>query len=129
MRSGSPRVSVGIDLVEVAEIEASVRRFGDKYLDRVFTPLEIQAYRHSNSARTLAACFAAKEAALKALALDGEAVSPHSLEVRGLDTDEPALVLSGAASALAERRALRPASVSVGAAGGYAVAVVLLERP
>ena len=61
-------VGSGIDLVEIARIQQSVARFGPRFLDRVFTAPE-QAYclRKRNAAESLAARFAAKEAAAKAL--------------------------------------------------------------
>src|SRR5579872_3670484 len=61
-------VGSGIDLVEIERIEQSVKRFGQRFLDRVYTAAE-QAYcvRKRNSAESFAARFAAKEAAAKAL--------------------------------------------------------------
>lgn len=66
-------MSVGIDLVSVARIAESLATFGERFLRRVFTASEI-AYATSVPALTaqrLAARFAAKEAAKKALRLDG----------------------------------------------------------
>jgi len=66
-------MSVGIDLVSVPRIAASLAAFGDRFLRRVFTAKEI-AYATVDPAMTaqrLAARFAAKEAAKKALRLDG----------------------------------------------------------
>ena len=61
-------VGSGIDLVEIARIQHTVERYGQRFLDRVYTPAE-QAYclRKRNSAESLAARFAAKEAGAKAL--------------------------------------------------------------
>ncbi|MGC2613310.1 MAG: holo-ACP synthase, partial [Terracidiphilus sp.] len=61
-------VGSGIDLVEIARIQQSLERFGPRFLNRVFTSAE-QAYcmRKRNAAESLAARFAAKEAAAKAL--------------------------------------------------------------
>src|SRR5205814_713275 len=68
-------MKVGIDLVDVSRIAASIDAFGDRFLRRVFTEGEI-AYARSAPALTaerLAARFAAKEAAKKALELEGVA--------------------------------------------------------
>ena len=60
-------VGSGIDLVEISRIQQSVQRFGQRFLNRVYTPSE-QAYclRKRNSAESLAARFAAKEAGARA---------------------------------------------------------------
>ncbi|HEY4240027.1 MAG TPA: holo-ACP synthase [Kofleriaceae bacterium] len=95
------RFSVGIDLVHVSRIAASVEAFGERFLRRVYTDAEV-AYATSSpglAAERLAARFAAKEAAKKALRLDG--VSWRDLEVRRADSGACDLVLHGAALASA----------------------------
>lgn len=61
-------VAVGLDATDIPRVDDALRRFGDRFLQRVFTRGEI-AYcaRHRNPAPHLAARFAAKEAAMKAL--------------------------------------------------------------
>jgi len=61
-------VGSGIDLVEIGRIQHSVERFGARFLNKVYTAAE-QAYclAKRNSAESLAARFAAKEAGAKAL--------------------------------------------------------------
>jgi holo-[acyl-carrier protein] synthase len=61
-------VAVGLDATDIPRVEETLRRFGDRFLRRVFTEAEI-AYctRHRNPTPHLAARFAAKEAAMKAL--------------------------------------------------------------
>ncbi len=61
-------VAVGLDAADIPRVSATLRRFGDRFLRRVFTDAEI-AYclRHRDPAPHLAARFAAKEAAMKAL--------------------------------------------------------------
>ncbi len=61
-------VGCGIDLVEIGRIQQSMERFGQRFLNRIYTPAE-QAYclRKRNAAESLAARFAAKEAGAKAL--------------------------------------------------------------
>ena len=74
-------ISVGMDLVDVAEVEESLARFGDPYLQRVFTPREVAAC--GGDARRLAACFAAKEAVAKTFDAGDEALDWRSIEVLG----------------------------------------------
>src|SRR3990167_9238869 len=61
-------VGMGLDMAEVPRVRAAIERFGERFLQRVFTPIEI-AYcqRHKDCYDRFAARFAAKEAAMKAL--------------------------------------------------------------
>src|SRR5215813_3034416 len=91
------RLALGIDLVRVSRVAASLDAFGDRFLRRVFTEGEI-AYARSAPALTterLAARFAAKEAAKKALEIEG--VGWRDLEVARSPNGAPYLVLHGAA--------------------------------
>ncbi len=61
-------VALGLDATDIPRVEEMLRRFGDRFLRRVFTEAEISyCLRHRNPAPHLAARFAAKEAAMKAL--------------------------------------------------------------
>lgn len=59
---------LGSDIIEVKRIEASIERYGNRFLDRLFTSLE-QEYclKYREPARHFAGRFAAKEAIVKAL--------------------------------------------------------------
>lgn len=59
---------LGNDIIEIARIEQSIARHGDRFLERLFSPEE-QRYcgKHKNSATHFAGRFAAKEAIAKAL--------------------------------------------------------------
>ena len=111
-------LSVGIDLVQVSGITASVETFGEKFLARVFTPDEI-AYARTRP-ESLAARFAAKEAAKKALELEG--IAWTDIEVVRKPTGACDLVLHGAARAAAGARSL---AVSLSHEGDFATAVVI----
>lgn len=82
------KMTVGIDLVSVKRIEESLDQFGDRVLDRIFTKDEV-AYARAGFGdagklamlQRLAARFAAKEAAIKALDLSEQGVSWRDLEV------------------------------------------------
>jgi holo-[acyl-carrier protein] synthase len=123
-------MTVGIDLVRVADVAAAIARFGDRYLRRVFTPGEI-AYcagaPPAVAAQRFAARFAAKEAALKTLRAGDAAVPWTAVEVTRLPDGAPELRLSGAAAALAERAGVGPLAVSIAHEGGLASAVVVAE--
>ncbi|HEX7085664.1 MAG TPA: holo-ACP synthase [Vicinamibacterales bacterium] len=61
-------VGLGLDATEIARIADTLQRYGERFLERVFTPREI-AYcmRRRNPAPHLAGRFAAKEAGMKAI--------------------------------------------------------------
>jgi holo-[acyl-carrier protein] synthase len=119
-------VRVGIDLVEVEEVRESIAAHGDRYIERVYTAAERSEC--GRDPRRLAARFAAKEAAFKALAGEGDRALPwHSIGVEDGATGRPRLRLTGAAAALAERRQARGFEVSLTEGQSVAAAVVLAE--
>jgi holo-[acyl-carrier protein] synthase len=109
---------VGIDLVRVSRVEESIDAFGERFLARVFTAGEL-AYARAHPER-LAARFAAKEAARKALGLDG--VAWRDVEVTRRPNGACELVLHGAARAQAGAAEL---ALSLSHEGDYATAVVI----
>ena len=122
---------VGIDLVMVSRVEASLSRFGERFLRRVFTEGEI-AYARSSPAATaerLAARFAAKEAAFKAIGLAGPGIHTgvgwREIEVAREDSGRCRLILHGAARAAADEAGVAELSVSLTHEGDYSAAVVL----
>lgn len=61
-------IGIGLDATEIDRIKQVIERFGDRFLQRVFTPGEVAyANRRRTPAPHFAARFAAKEAAMKAL--------------------------------------------------------------
>lgn len=111
--------SIGLDLIEIARVERALAR-RPRLAERLFRPGEI-AYadgRH-RPGRHLAARFAAKEAAIKAL---GGGCSPRDVEVVG--AEPPALRLHGPARGRAEERGV-DLSVTLTHSRGLAAAVVL----
>lgn len=101
-------VSVGLDTVTLEEVASAWRAFGERYARRLFSPAEC-AYALQEPARVierLAARFAAKEAAIKALNLGEAGVNWRDIEVRRSPDGSPHLALHGRAlEALASRPA------------------------
>ena len=111
-----------MDLVEIAEVRESIRTFGERYLDRVFTSME----RHEcgTSPARLAERFAAKEAILKALEVDGP-VSLAAIDTRAEGPGVLTAHLAGDAAELAGRRGVARLGVSVTRGRGHAAAVAV----
>ena len=115
-------IAVGIDLVGYEEIEETLGR-GDRYLRRIYTDEELDAC--GTSPKLLAACFAAKEATMKALSRTDQPIPWRSIELRMRRGTQPSLELTGAAASLALRRGMTGLSVSVTHSSHSAAAVVL----
>jgi holo-[acyl-carrier protein] synthase len=61
-------IGIGNDLIDIRRIERTLERFGDRFVERIFTPAEqARAERKPGRAATYAKRFAAKEACAKAL--------------------------------------------------------------
>lgn len=121
---------VGIDLVRVSHIAESVEKFGERFLKRIFTSLEI-AYAASSPAcrnERLAARFAAKEAAMKALQLADEGIAWTDLEVARQPSGNCSLRLHGAAQRAVERSGTYELALSLSHEGDLATAIVVAQR-
>jgi len=116
---------VGIDLVAVDAIEASLASYGDRFLERVYTVRE-RAESHGDPAR-LAERFAAKEATMKALERADEGIGWRSIELLRDAAGATFIQLSGAAAQLARRRGVTSLAVSLAHARRHAAAVVVAE--
>jgi holo-[acyl-carrier protein] synthase len=123
-------VAVGIDLAHVSDIRESIAAFGDRYLFRLFTPRELDDCNSSSDpVPRLAARFAAKEATIKALKVEGAQPPWTCMEVWRNPAgwcDE--IRLAGNARRLADERGVMRLWVSVSHEDDAAVAVVVATR-
>lgn len=119
-------VSVGIDLTEVSAVRESLDRFGVRYLARIFTPAEqARCAESSDPAPHLAARFAAKEATIKALMIDGAIPPWTSMEVLGGNPGSCRLHLTGSAARIAQERGIDRFMVSLSHEADMAIAIVV----
>ncbi|HRE29908.1 MAG TPA: holo-ACP synthase [Anaerolineales bacterium] len=114
----------GIDLIEVSRIEAAIARHGERFLGRIFTPTEREAAGARSA--SLAARFAAKEAAAKALGTGLGEIAWREIEVVNDANRAPSLVLRGAAAERFEALGGAEIAVSLSHSQGFAVAVVVI---
>lgn len=123
-------VGVGIDIVEVARFRRARERWGERFLGRLFTTRELDyCLASANHDLRLAARFAAKEAALKALGTGLTAGCRwHDVEVVPDERGAPALALSSAAAQLASRLGASRRHLSLTHTAACAAAVVVLEQ-
>lgn len=93
-------IGLGSDLIDIRRIEATLARFGDRFLDRIFTDIErAKSDRRANRAASYAKRFAAKEACSKALGTGFHAgVYWRDMGVINLPSGRPTLALTGGAA-------------------------------
>ena len=125
-------LGIGTDLIEIERIEHSLERFGTRFLERIYTPLEIsycQRKRHG-AAESFAARFAAKEAGAKALGTGiSRGVQWTEIEVRNLPGGRPTIHWHGRAAQRAVGMGVDTVHLSLTHSRALAMAVVIIEGP
>ena len=94
-------VGLGSDLCDIRRVEQTLERFGDRFVERCFTPVEREkSERRTNRAASYAKRFAAKEACAKALGTGLNAgVFWRDMGVVNLPSGQPTMTLTGGAAA------------------------------
>jgi holo-[acyl-carrier protein] synthase len=126
-------IGLGSDICDVRRIEAVLKRHGDRFLDRIFTPTErAKAERRARAVETYAKRFAAKEACAKALGTGfRRGVFWRDMGVVNLPSGRPTMKLTG--GALARLQAITPPGheavidVSLTDEGPTAQAIVIIS--
>ena len=123
-------LGIGIDIIEVARIEASYERFGERFLNRILHPNEINyCLSHKSPGPFLAARFAAKEAISKAFGTGiGAQLGWQDMEVGRKESGEPFVILHEAGQKLMQSRGARVVLISLSHTQAHASAVAILEK-
>ena len=116
------KLATGVDLIEIARIEEVIARHGKHYLERIFTPAELE--HCGKRAESLAGRFAAKEAVAKALGTGIGDVAWKEIEILGDEQNAPTLTLHGAAQSRAQELGLTTWSLSISLSQSHSVAFV-----
>ncbi len=111
---------LGVDIIEIERIEKAITRWGDAFLDRVFTTGEKEKYR--NRPESLAARFAAKEAVVKALGC--RELIYRDIEIISESGTRPEVTLHGRAKSIAQDLGIKDLAVSLSHSRDHAVAFV-----
>jgi holo-[acyl-carrier protein] synthase len=118
-------LGLGMDLVEINRIQQSLDRFGDRFLEKIFHPAEIEYARtQSRPAVPLAARFAAKEALYKALS-PSHGLHWHDAEVINQPNGKPEFLFRGEIADLVDGANVH---LSLSHDAGIASAMVVVER-
>lgn len=119
---------VGIDLVKIERMKEVVEKWGQRFLDRVFTKEEISyCYDKKDPYLSLAARFAAKEALVKAIGAAGP-VPLTDIEVVNIDTGKPFIKINGKLKDFFKEKSIKRAHLSLSHEHEYGVACVILEQ-
>jgi holo-[acyl-carrier protein] synthase len=116
---------IGIDIIEIARIEKAITRWGEGFLRRVYTDLELRLYRKKPS--SLAVRFAAKEAVIKALGKPAGGVRLREIEILSEPSGKPLVNLYGKTQNQASGLGLDRFAISLSHSREYAVALVAGE--
>ncbi|MFN7936841.1 MAG: holo-[acyl-carrier-protein] synthase [Bryobacteraceae bacterium] len=122
-------LGTGIDLAEVGRIREAVERYGERFVQRIYTPVEI-AYveRKANKFERFAARFAAKEAGMKAIGTGWrKGVRWQDFEVVNLPGGRPTLRLHGVAAEVAAGMGVKRIHLSLTHTAEQGMAFVILE--
>jgi phosphopantetheine--protein transferase-like protein len=112
---------LGIDIIKVDRIRASIERFGERFSKRVLTPAEQRYVRLRPE--TFAGRWAAKEAVSKVLGLGVRGIGWRDIEVERLPTGQPSVRLHGRAADRARQLGMERVAVSISHESDYAIAV------
>jgi holo-[acyl-carrier protein] synthase len=118
---GDGTTELGIDIIRVERIRASLERFGARFTNRVLTPAEQRYVR--DRPETMAGRWAAKEAVSKVLGLGVRGIGWRDIEIERLPTGQPAVRLHGRAAARADQLGMGRIAVSITHESDYAVAM------
>lgn len=118
---------IGIDIIRIKRMREIVEKWGDKFLNRVFTKTEVTyCYKNKNPYLSLAVRFAAKEALIKAVGSEIP-VSLTDIEVISTDNGKPSLKLKGKLDLYLKTKLINKAHLSLSHEHEYGVACVILE--
>ncbi len=122
-------LGIGIDIIEVARIRASLEKFGERFGQRILLPAEKEyCLAHANPTPFVAARFAAKEAISKAFGTGiGAQLGWQDMEIAHRESGEPYVILHGKGKALFAARQAARLLVSISHTDQYAAVVAVLE--
>jgi holo-[acyl-carrier protein] synthase len=117
---------IGIDIIEIWRVKEAISRWGERFLSRIYTAAELDICH--GKAESLAARFAGKEAAIKALNMPGSAIRWRDIEILSETSGKPVVHLYGRAQQQALELGMGGVGISISHSREYAVAVVICER-
>ncbi len=122
-------LGLGIDIVQNCRIQRIIEKWGEKFLARIFTGIELELIdRRGQKIQRYAANYAVKEAAVKALGTGfRNGINFHDIQVKRDDLGKPYTELLGKTKFFAEQKGINKVHTSISHERNYSVAVVLVE--
>ncbi len=117
------RHHIGTDIIEIARVRHAIARYGERFLNRVYTKDELLIYGHH--AHALAASFASKEAVMKMLGTGNRGVAWREIETLYHPTGKPLVKLNGRAKKVAEKLGIKEIDVSLSHSRDNAIATAI----
>jgi len=121
---------IGFDLVQVSRMEGALKRWGERFQNKVFTPGEVRyCLKKRNPSPNFAARFAAKEAFVKALGIGiRRGVHWKDVEVQRGPLGKPVIRIHGRAEEICRQEGIEGLFLSLTHDGEYSGAMVVLEK-
>ncbi len=90
-------IGIGVDIIEIDRIKSSIEKYGDGFLNKIYTPIELEyCFGKSNKYQHYAARFAAKEAVYKALTTGTQEIAGwQNIEILNKPNGMPIVKLKG----------------------------------
>jgi holo-[acyl-carrier protein] synthase len=114
---------IGTDIIEIARIQQTIDRWGERFLRRVYTETELNLYRRRP--RPLAVRFASKEAVMKLLGTGARGVGWRDIETLAYPSGKPLINLYGRAQSEANNLGIKEIAVSLAHSREYAIATAI----
>jgi len=127
-------VGIGIDSVETSRIERAIQKYGKRFIDRIYSPLEQRRCEHSRTVyQGYASHFAAKEAVMKALETGARHLREGGLSFRDIEvyyeaSGAPRIRLYRKAKAVSEEKGIDRLHISITTLDRLCGAYVIAER-
>ena len=121
---------IGVDIVSIVRIESVIKRWGDRFVSRVFTPDETAiCYDRAYPSSAFALRFAAKEAFSKALGSGmRKGLKWRDIEVFNYPSGKPSLRLHGTSFEICREKDITGIHLSLSDEGEYGIAMVVLDK-
>ena len=114
---------IGTDIIEIARIRQAIVRWGERFLQRIYTEPELNLY--GRRPHTLAASFASKEAVMKVLGTGAKGAGWQDIETLYHPGGKPLIKLYGRAKKEADKLGIKEIDVSLAHSRDYATATVI----
>ncbi len=122
-------VGLGVDIIQNNRIESIVKKWGNKFLYKVFTDYELAFIeKHNQKTQRYASNYAAKEAVAKALGTGfRNGIRFRNIELKRDNLGKPFIELAGTTKTFADDRGISKIHTTISHEKDYSVAVVIFE--